>query len=126
MRKIVSLEPNAISIYDDTLVYGATQEEHDQALRYILQLWRTHGLTLSIKKSRFNLRTVTFFGKMFSSEGISPDPSNVTALQAAGPPESQAEMRSFLFFAGANADFMEGFAQATAPLRGLIKEGVEF
>ena len=126
VRKVVALEPHAISIYDDILIYGATQDEHDQALKHILQLWRAHGLTLSIKKSRFNLRAVTFFGKVFSSEGISPDPSKVAALQAAGPPESHAEVRSFLFFAGANADFMEGFAQVTAPLRELIKEGVEF
>lgn len=27
VRKVVSLEPNAISIYDDVLVFGATQEE---------------------------------------------------------------------------------------------------
>ena len=29
IRKVVSLEPNAISIYDDVLVFVATQEEHD-------------------------------------------------------------------------------------------------
>ena len=126
VRKVVSLEPNAISIYDDVLVFGTTQEEHDQALRHILQLWRSHGLTLNMKKSRFNLRSVTFFGKVFSSAGITPDPNKVAALQAAGPPQSQAEVRSFLFFAGANADFMEGFAQTTAPLRDLIKQGAPF
>ena len=82
VRKVVALEPHAISIYDDILIYGATQDEHDQALKHILQLWRAHGLTLSIKKSRFNLRAVTFFGKVFSSEGISLDPSKVAALQA--------------------------------------------
>ena len=36
------------------------------------------------------------------------------------------EVRSFLFFAGANADFMEGFAQFTAPLRNLMKDDVQF
>ena len=124
--KVVSLEPNALSIYDDVLVFGTTQEEHDQALRHILQLWRSHGLTLHMKKSRLNLRSVTFSGKVFSNAGISPDPNKVEALQAAGPPQSQAEVRSFLFFAGANADFMEGFAQTTAPLRDLIKQGATF
>ena len=54
------------------------------------------------------------FGKVFSIEGISPDPDKEAALKAAGPPQSAAEVR--FFFAGANADFMEGFAQATAPL----------
>ena len=90
--KVVSLEPNAISIYDDVLVFGDTQEEHDQALRHILPLWWSHGLTLNMRKSRFNLRSVTLFGKVFSSEGISPDRNKVAALQAAGPPQSQAEV----------------------------------
>lgn len=126
IRKVVAQEPNAVSIYDDILVYGATPEEHDKALRHVLQLWREHGLTLSVKKSRLNLRAVTFFGKVFTSEGISPDPDKVAALKAAGPPLSATEVRSFLFFAGANADFMEGFAQATAPLRELIKNDADF
>ena len=78
------------------------------------------------KKSRFNLRAVKFFGKVFSGQGISPDPDKVAALKAAGPPQSAVEVRSFLFFAGANADFMEGFAQVTAPLRNLMKDDVQF
>ena len=80
VHNVVSLEPNAISIYDDILVFGTTQEEHDQALRHILQLWWSHGLTLNMKKSRFNLRSVTFFGKVFSSAGITLDPNKVAAL----------------------------------------------
>lgn len=63
---------------------------------------------------------------MFSSQGISPDPDKVAALKAAGPPQSAVEVRSFLFFAGANADFIEGFAQVTAPLRNLMKDDVQF
>lgn len=85
IRKIVAQEPNAISIYDDILVFGAT---HDDALKHILKLWHEHGLTLSLKKSRLNLWAVKLFSKVFSSEGISPDPDKVAALKAAGPPQS--------------------------------------
>ncbi len=67
VRKVVYEEPNAIYIYDDILIYGTTKEEHDQALRHILDARRMHGLTLSIKKSRFNLISVNFFEKVFSS-----------------------------------------------------------
>ena len=37
------------------------------------------------------------FGKVFSIEGISPDPDKVAALKAAGPPQSAAEVRFFFF-----------------------------
>ena len=43
--KVVSLEPNAISIYDDILIFGATQEK-----TCILQLWRSHRLTLNVSR----------------------------------------------------------------------------
>jgi len=55
VHKIVAQKPNAVSIYDDILVFGATLEEHDEALRHILKLWREHWLTLSLRKSRLNL-----------------------------------------------------------------------
>ena len=75
--EVVAQGPHAVSIYNDTLVFGSTPEEHDEALRHVLQLWREQGLTLSLKKSRLNLRAVNFFGKVFSSEGISPNPDMV-------------------------------------------------
>ena len=49
--KVVAQEPNAVSIYGDILVFGATPEEHDEALRHIFKLGREHGLTLSLKKT---------------------------------------------------------------------------
>ena len=36
VRKVVAQEPNAVSIYDDILVFGTMPEEHDEALRHIL------------------------------------------------------------------------------------------
>ena len=41
---------------------------------------------------------------MFTSDDISPDLEKIAALKTAGPPQSMAEDRFFLFFAGANAD----------------------
>lgn len=84
---MVVQEPNAVSIYDDILVFGATPEEHDEALRHVLQLWHEHRLTLNLKKSRLNFRAVKFYGKVFSSEGILLDPKKVAALKATGPPQ---------------------------------------
>ena len=50
----------------------------------------------------------------------------VAALQAARPPEPQADVCSFLFFELAKADFMEGFAQAAAPQRALLQKDERF
>ena len=55
VRGVVVQELNAVSIYDVILVFGTTLEEHDQALRHVLQLWCEHGLTLNLKKNKLNL-----------------------------------------------------------------------
>ena len=46
--------------------------------------------------------------------------------KAAGPPWSADEVRSFLFFAGASADFVAGFAQITSPLWNFTRDYVKF
>ena len=45
---MVVQESIAVSIYDNILAFGATPEEHDEALRHELKLWREHGLTLDL------------------------------------------------------------------------------
>ena len=112
---MVAQEPNAISICDDILIFGKSQDEHDRSLRNVRQLWRDNGLTFSLK-SRFDWSAVKVFGKMFTR-------ACCTGRRA---PKPAAEVPSFLFFAGVNADFMEGFAQVTAPLRALMKKDTEF
>ena len=94
---MVAQEPNAASIYDDILVFGAKPEEHDKALRHVLQLWHEHRFTLGLMKSRLNLQAVNFFGKVFSSGGISPDPDKVDALRAAGSSWSGGEVAPSCF-----------------------------
>jgi len=49
-----------------------------------------------------------------------------TSDKVAGPPQSAAEVSSFLFLAGANTDFRMGFAQGTALLRELLKVNDKF
>ena len=92
VRKVIAQEPNAVNIDDDMLFFSATPKEHDKALRHIFKLWREQGLTLSLKKSRPNLQAVKIFGRVFSTEVISPNPDKVAALKAAGPLQSAAEV----------------------------------
>jgi len=49
-----------------------------------------------------------------------------TPDKVAGPPQSVAEVPSYLFLAGANADFRKRFAQSTALLRELLKVNDKF
>ena len=62
----------------------------------------------------------------FSNESISPDPDKVATLKETGASQPAAEVPSLLSSAGANANFIEGLAQVSAPLRELLGDNVNF
>ena len=88
--------------------------EHDKALRHMK----------AVAWAQVHLQAVTFFGKVFWSEGISPDPDKVAALTKGNQVlHSQPQA---LFFTEATTDFMEGLTQDTALLRELLKVDAKF
>ena len=118
--------PNAINISDDVIIYGKTQAEHDQALEAVFHRFSSNGLTLNRKKCVFNQSELTFFGLVFSSQGVSPDPQKVDAIHNAPPPSSAKGVRSFLGMATYCAKFIPNFSDLTEPLRDLTKKNTPF
>ena len=122
----------AINIADNILVFGCgdTDDEagkdHDRALKDVFNMFRRTGMTINRKKCSFNSTSTKFFGYIFSSKGIFPDPDKVQALRDAEAPATKEEVRSFLGLAGFNAQFMPGYATVSEPLRKLTKKGVPF
>ena len=85
----------AMSISDDVTIYGKSQEQHDAALHAVCQRFADIGLTLNRAKCQFSQTKLTFFGMVFSAEGISADPLKVTAIKNASSPNSVKDVRSF-------------------------------
>ena len=52
----------AKNIYDDILVHGKTEQEHDKNLFAVLNRFEERGLTLNIKKCQIKKTKVKFFG----------------------------------------------------------------
>ena len=105
---------------------GKTQAEHDQALQAVFERFADKGLTLNKAKCEFNQTKLTFFGFVFSSHGISPDPQKVEAIHNATPPSSVKGVRSFLGMATYCAKFIPNFSDLTQLLRDLTKKNAHF
>ena len=118
--------PNVINMSDDVIVYGKTQAEHDSTLRAVFQRFSERGLTLNKEKCKFNQDKLTFFGFVFSSAGISPDPVKVEAIHNAPPPTTAKDVRSFLGLATYCSKFIRNFSDLTQPLRDLTKKHATF
>ena len=84
-----------LNISDDVIVFAKTQDAHDKALQAVFQKLSDVSLMLNKSKCEFNKHSLTFFGFVFSAEGISPDPKKVQAIHNASPPTSTSGVRSF-------------------------------
>ena len=126
IKKTLSDIPNCENIYDDILIYGRNQEEHNKALMQVLQRLQDCGLTLNKDKCEFNKMEIKFFGCIFSKEGMRTDPEKVKAIAEAKEPQSVAEMRSFLGMCNFCSHFIENYAITTGPLREMTKKGASF
>ena len=118
--------PNTINISYDIIIFGQTQADHDEALRAVFERFSHIGLTLNQNKCEFSQSQLTFFGLVFSGDGVSPDPAKVEAIHNCSSPQSVKEVRSFLGMATYCAKFIPNFSDLKEPLRELTKNNVPF
>ena len=114
------------NIADDILVFGSTYEEHNTALQECLQRLKDNGLTLNLGKCLFFKQNLELFGLVFTKDGISPDPKQITALANSTTPTTSSEVRSLLGMANFSAQFIPNFATITEPLRMLAHKNIPF
>jgi hypothetical protein len=126
IREVLQDVRGAKNISDDILVYGATPAEHDKALRETFQALKDCGLTINREKCEFNKDRVTFFGVVFTKDGVSPDPQKVSGIKNAGEPKNVSELRSWLGMTNYSARFIREYATTCAPLRKLTRQKEEW
>jgi hypothetical protein len=67
------------SIYDDIIVHGKNEEEHNRNLELLLQRIQAKGLTINVDKCHLNMPQIEFMGHILSEHGIGVAESKVTA-----------------------------------------------
>ena len=118
--------PGVLNVSDDILVFGTSKAEHDLRLHAVMQRLREVNLTLNKDKCVFAADRVTYFGHVFSADGISADPRKVEAIQSIPEPQTVSEVRSFLGMVNYCGRFIPGLATVSAPLRHLTKSDSEW
>ena len=111
---------------DDILVWGRTIEEHDQRLEQVLDRAKKIGLTLSADKCEFRRKEITYLGETLTQDGLRPDENKVKAIKDYARPESKQDVQRLLGMVNFIAKFAPKMSDVTAPLRELIKKGIEF
>ena len=86
MDLIMERCPGVISIHDDIVVYGVSEEDHDANLVNLLNVAQIEGLVLNSKKLELKRPRVSFFGVEYSADGMHPCPKKIEAITEMTPP----------------------------------------
>ena len=68
------------------------------------------------------MRELSFYGFIFSSQGLSPDPKTVQTLKSVQRPENAKALKSFIGMAAYSSRFIKNYSIITAPMRELLKK----
>ena len=106
---------------DDLLVFSPTFEDHLQSLDKVLTRLRDFGLKLNPEKCCFAQTSVKCLGHIVSQDGVSTDPSKVSAVQQWPRPSSAKELKTFLGFTGYYRRFIPHYSRVAKPLHDVMK-----
>ena len=127
LRNIKNKHGNLVLCYvDDILIATATIEEHLERIQEVFAALEAAGLKLKASKCNFMDTEIKFLGRKISAKGIQPDPESVQKVQEWDPPRNKNEVASCLGLANYYRNFIDKFAEISAPLNKLRAKNVKF
>ena len=85
-----------IGIADDMIIAGKDEMKHNRNFLAYMEKCMENNLTLNSEKIQFKQSQVSFYGHIWSENGISSDPKKIQALKHMEFPLDKETMRSFL------------------------------
>ena len=107
---------------DDVIVFGKTLTEHNDRLKTVLTRFRDNNLRVKLAKCVFASPQVTYLGHCISQQGVSPDPTKLTAVTEIPLPSNIKEVRTFLGLTGYYRRFIPNYATVAQPLTKLTSK----
>ena len=117
-----------MAIADDILVYGngashsEAVEDHDRKLLCLLERCRNVGLKLNMEKMKLRQTEVNYMGHIFTPHGMKADPDKIKAVKNMPAPEDRKGVQRVLGLVNYLQRFAPNLAEASAPLRSLLKK----
>ena len=113
-------------IADDMIIAGKDEMEHDRNFLAFMEKCMENNLTLNSEKIQFKQKQVSFYGHVWSDQGISPDPKKIQALKHMEFPPDKETMRSFLGMINYLNRYSALSAHLTAPLSSLTHQATDY
>uniref|UniRef100_A0A1Y1KVT8 RNA-directed DNA polymerase n=1 Tax=Photinus pyralis TaxID=7054 RepID=A0A1Y1KVT8_PHOPY len=112
--------------FDDLIVTGSTEAEHDQNLKGVLERASQYNIKFNKSKIQFKKESVKFMGQIFSKKGIETNKKYIEAILKMPLPQCKADVLRFLGMVKYVGKFIPNLSKLTAPLRNLTRNDVTF
>ena len=116
--------PNVAIYFDDLVVAGRMQEEHDETLHKLLTRARKANVKFNRQKVQLNRTEVKYLGHIVSKDGMRPDPAKVEAIQSMQKPTDKAGIQRLIGTLNFLRSYIPNMSALTEPLRELLKNDV--
>ena len=113
-------------IADDMIIAGKDEMEQDRNFLAFMEKCMENNLTLNSEKIQFKQSQVSFYGYVWSEQGISPDPKKIQALKHMEFPPDKETMRSFLGMINYLNRYSALSAHLAAPLSALTHQATDY
>ena len=111
-----------VSVYfDDIIVAGKTQQEHDANLRKLLVKAKEANVKFNRKKIQLNQTEVRYLGHIVSKDGLRPDPDKIAAIEAMPDPTDREGVQRLIGTLNFLRAYIPNMSACTEPLRVLLK-----
>jgi len=107
------------SYVDDLATFSDEFQSHLVHLRRFLEVMRTAGLTMNIKKCSFAQQQVRYLGHMIGSGKHHPDPDRLRVVNEMKPPTTKRQLRRVLGLFSYYRTYVKEFAMVAKPLTDL-------
>ena len=91
-----------------------------------MQIAHKYDLVFNPQKMHVKAQAINFFGCLYDTNGIHPDPGKVDAVHALPAPTNVTELQEFLGLVTYLSPFIPGLSTLTAPLQELLKKDADF
>uniref|UniRef100_A0A3Q3K885 ribonuclease H n=1 Tax=Monopterus albus TaxID=43700 RepID=A0A3Q3K885_MONAL len=121
MSELLHGHEGTVVYMDDILIFGETQEIHDQRLKRVMETIKAAGLKLNKDKCRLSQPELNFLGQVVTKDGIAPNPERVKAITTMEPPQNVSELRRLLGMVNYLGRYLPNLSTVLQPLNELLK-----